>query len=149
MDQAANRPTKKQRELLTFIGTFIAGNGYGPSYREIMRGMGYKSVATVALHVDGLIVKGLLRKKDKSARSLELVGSDSAVFSTNKVKPAQEKWFIELISRKFEQAETMRPVSLVAVDELYVLVGALSILGFDSAANSFKLRLADLKKRLA
>ncbi len=67
------RPSKKQRELLSFIEGFIEGNGYGPSYREIMRSLDYKSVSTVAVHVDGLIKKGKLRKKDNSARSLEVV----------------------------------------------------------------------------
>jgi len=69
------RPSKKQRELLVFIEGFIKGNGYGPSYREIMRALDYKSVSTVAVHVDGLIVHGLLRKQDNSARSLELVAA--------------------------------------------------------------------------
>lgn len=67
------RPSKKQRELLSFIDGFIKGNGYGPSYREIMRALDYRSVSTVAVHVDGLITRGLLRKKDNSARSLEVV----------------------------------------------------------------------------
>jgi len=67
------RPSKKQRELLNFIDGFIKGNGYGPSYREIMRALDYKSVSTVAVHVDGLITRGLLRKRDHSARSLEVV----------------------------------------------------------------------------
>jgi repressor LexA len=72
------RPSKKQRELLSFIDGFIKGNGYGPSYREVMRALDYKSVSTVAVHVDGLIARGLLRKKDNSARSLEVVPSTSA-----------------------------------------------------------------------
>jgi hypothetical protein len=38
-----------------------------------MRALDYKSVSTVAVHVDGLITRGLLRKKDNSARSLEVV----------------------------------------------------------------------------
>jgi SOS-response transcriptional repressor LexA len=67
------RPSKKQRELLSFIDGFIKGYGYGPSYREIMRALDYKSVSTVAVHVDGLITRGLLRKIDNSARSLEVV----------------------------------------------------------------------------
>ena len=57
-------PTRKQRELLTFIDTFIKSNGYGPSYREIMRAFDYKSVSTVAAHVNGLIVRGFLVKKN-------------------------------------------------------------------------------------
>jgi repressor LexA len=68
-----NRPSKKQQELLSFIDGFIKGNGYGPSYREVMRALDYKSVSTVAVHIDGLITRGLLRKTDNSARSLEVV----------------------------------------------------------------------------
>jgi repressor LexA len=67
------RPSKKQRELFAYIDSFIKGNGYGPSYREVMRALDYKSVSTVAVHVDALIAHGLLRKKDNSARSLEVV----------------------------------------------------------------------------
>lgn len=69
------RPTKKQKELLSFIDGFIKGNGYGPSYREIMRALDYKSVSTVATHVNGLISRGWLAKKDNSARTLEVVGA--------------------------------------------------------------------------
>ena len=43
------RPTKKQRELLAYIQQFISEHGYSPSYREIMNGLHYTSVATVAL----------------------------------------------------------------------------------------------------
>ena len=57
------RQTKKQRELLLFVDRFIKEHGYGPSYREVMAGMGYKSVSTVAVHIDGLIEKGYLRKQ--------------------------------------------------------------------------------------
>lgn len=68
------RATKKQQELLSFIDGFIKGNGYGPSYREVMRALGYKSVSTVAAHVDALIAKGYLRKGDDyTARSIEVV----------------------------------------------------------------------------
>lgn len=73
---ASDRPSKKQMELLSFIDGFIKGNGYGPSYREVMRALGYKSVSTVAAHVDALVAKGFLRKGDDySARSIEVVGS--------------------------------------------------------------------------
>jgi len=67
------RPTKKQRELLSFIDGFIKGNGFGPSYREIMRALDYKSVSTVATHINGLIDLGWLVKRDNSARTLEVV----------------------------------------------------------------------------
>lgn len=70
---AATNPTKKQYELLLFIDNFIKDNGYGPSYREIMRALNYKSVSTVAVHIDNLISRGHLRKRDNSARSLEVI----------------------------------------------------------------------------
>lgn len=73
-----HRPTKKQKELLSFIDGFIKGNGYGPSYREIMRALDYRSVSTVATHVNGLIAKGMLLKKDNSARTLEVPGASDA-----------------------------------------------------------------------
>lgn len=67
------RATKRQQELLSFVDGFIKTTGYGPSYREIMSALGYKSVSTVAIHIDGLIAKGYLARRDKSARSLEVV----------------------------------------------------------------------------
>lgn len=69
---ARERTTKKQQELLQYISDFLAEHNYAPSYREVMHALGYKSVSTVAVHVDGLITKGYLVKKDKSARSIRL-----------------------------------------------------------------------------
>src|SRR6476469_4500867 len=89
------RPTKKQRELLTYIEQFIGEHGYSPSYREIMNGLEYTSVATVALHVNNLIKRGHLRKRDFSARSLEVVTpTEAAKITSNEIKPADEKWLV-------------------------------------------------------
>jgi len=142
---AETRPTKKQRELLTFIDNFISGHGYGPSFREIQSGLGYRSVSTVAIHIDNLIAKGLLLKRDNSARSLEVVGG-SKDFITNQVNKEQEKWLVEEIGRRFAQKENDPTLVASDIDELYVLVGALKVLGLEGAANSFKPRLAELKK---
>lgn len=141
------RPTKKQRELLTFIETFIAEHGYGPSYREIMAGCGYSSVATVALHVNNLIARGHLSKRDKSARSLEVVKSSAELVDTPKIKltAANEKWLIDAIEVKFREVENAKTIDQRSVDKLYVLTGALSVLGFDGAAVAFKGRLKDLR----
>lgn len=144
------RPTKKQRELLTFIDGFIKEHGYSPSYREIMTGCNYTSVATVALHVNSLITRGHLRKKENSARSLEVVETDDqpSKIQTSEVKPGEEKWLVEKIDYKFRQCEDSKIVSEVDVDGLYVLVGALKVLGLEGAANSFIARLSELKKRI-
>lgn len=141
--QTANpkiRPTKKQRELLTFIADFSAGHGYSPSYREIMKGLNYNSVATVALHVNSLIARGHLAKRGRSARSLELTEPVSAPkLATNQVKPGEEKWLVEKIEHLFTQAG-QNPTD-EECDQLLTLVNALKILGLDGAAQSFAARL--------
>ncbi len=144
------RPTKKQRELLTFIENFIAEHGYSPSYREIMSGLKYTSVATVALHVNNLIKRGHLRKRDHSARSLEVVEpTEAPKVLSSAVKPGEEKWLVEKIEYFFKQADSMNPLPQDQLDRLYVLVGALKVLGLDGAAQSFVPKLSLLKDRLS
>lgn len=149
------RPTKKQRELLTYIEQFIAEHGYSPSFREIMAGLHYTSVATVALHVNNLILRGHLRKRDHSARSLEIVRhADTAPpqkVTSNTVKPAEEKWLIEKIEHFFGEAERSGDGELSQdhIDQLFVLTGALRVLGMEGAAQSFMPRLTQLKQKLS
>jgi len=143
------RPTKKQKELLTYIEKFIAEHGYSPSYREIMTGLNYTSVATVSLHVGNLIKRGHLRKRDHSARSLEVVaGSSPAKITTNEVAPGEEKWLVEKIEHAFAQLENLGgELAEASLDHLYVLIGALKVLGLEGAAQSFMPRLTALKQR--
>ncbi len=143
------RPTKKQRELLTFIEAFITQHGYSPSYREIMSGLGYTSVATVALHVNNLIKRGHLRKRDHSARSIEVVQpAEPSKIKTNQIAPGEEKWLIEKVEYMFVQMESLgSDVKNSSLDPLFVLIGALKVLGLDGAAQSFMPRLNALKQR--
>jgi repressor LexA len=144
---SAVRPTKKQRELLTFIEKFIGEHGYSPSYREIMNGLQYTSVATVALHVNSLIKRGHLRKRDYSARSLEVVKpTEASSVTTNQIQPGEEKWLVDKIEHAFLQAEQASVIDENGLNGLYVLVGALKVLGLDTAAQSFAPRLGALKK---
>lgn len=137
------RPTKKQRELLGFIDTFTVAHGYSPSYREIMRALDYKSVSTVATHINNLIERGHLRKRENSARSLEVLTRTGRLPPTRQtlVGPAQEKWLVDLIYRKFAQVEHLPVRDETAINELYVLIGALRILGFEGAAQACHTRL--------
>jgi len=151
MNETDKRPSKKQRELLTFIDGFITAHGYGPSYREIMRALSYRSVSTVAVHVDNLIKKGHLIKRDKSARSLEVVQEGTLKVATPTAKPVtktQEKWLIDAVGAKFAEAEKLA-VHEAELDGLYVLVGALHVLGLADAARSYQGRLQQLKQQLA
>ena len=65
--------TKKQLAVLEFLEDFTEAQGYSPSYREIMAGLGLTSVSAVAEHVDNLVEKGVLRKAPGAARSLEIL----------------------------------------------------------------------------
>jgi SOS-response transcriptional repressor LexA len=142
---AETRSTKRQRELLIFVDGFIQGHGYGPSYREVMRALGYKSVSTVAIHIDGLITKGYLRKRDNSARSLEVVTTHLDDASNHKtVTPSQEKWIINAVTERFDTLEAHYDDRVL--DELYVLIGALKILGLEDAHTAMKSRLFALKQ---
>jgi repressor LexA len=144
------RPTKKQRELLTFIEQFIGEHGYSPSYREVMSGLKYTSVATVALHINNLIRRGHLRKRDHSARSLEVVTPvEPAKVATNIIKPSEEKWLVEKVEHHFAERERSGQVAEGHLDHLYVLVGALKVLGLEGAAQSFVPRLTALKQRIS
>ncbi len=143
------RPTKKQRELLSFIDEFIREHGYSPSYREIMAGLSYTSVATVSLHVNNLIKRGHLRRRDRSARSLEVINSDATPsLTTNQVTPTEEKWLIDKVEHVFVQAEQTGEVLAATLADLESLIAALRILGLDGAAQSFVPRLNPLKQRL-
>ena len=139
------RPTKKQRELLTFIDQFIGEHGYSPSYREIMSGLNYTSVATVALHVNSLIKRGHLRKRDRSARSLEVVDSFGSEIESQ--TSSEHQSLVKHLEGLFQNAEA-EGSKLVEkeLNDIYVLVGALKVMGAPEA-NIFIPRLQELKVR--
>ena len=130
------RPTKKQHETLNFIRHFISEHGYSPSYREIMRGNNYNSVATVSLHVNSLISRGHIVKRDKSARSLEVVdgGTEKASADSN-----HKHELMKEVEARFKSLET--EVQEEVLNEVYVLVGALKILGHHEVARAYAERI--------
>ena len=134
------RPTKKQHELLQYLRQFIAEHGYSPSYREIMNGCNYTSVATVALHINNLIKRGHVIKRDKSARSLEVVAGveESAQAVSN-----HKHELIKEIESRFATIE--QEMSQEVLDEVYVLVGALKILGHHEVAVAYAARLNQMQ----
>jgi hypothetical protein len=151
VSEKAIRPTKKQREILEFIASFIEEHGYSPSYREVMKGLNYTSVATVSLHINNLIKRGHLVKRDHSARSLEVVKVEiqpETKIVTKQLKASEEKWLVEKVELYFSEIEKLPSVAERQLDHLYVLIGALKVLGLDGAANSFMPRLGELKDRI-
>jgi repressor LexA len=118
------RASKKQQELLQYIDEFIKEHGYGPSYREIMNGLGYKSVSTVAVHVNGLLTRGYIRKKDNSARSIEIVTMHHGGKPVEKVLPAQMTWLVEEVETR---------LAVEQYDEAAVLIAAVELFDTDTA----------------
>ena len=145
------RPTKKQAELLGFIEQFIAEHGYSPSYREIMGGLSYTSVATVALHVGNLIKRGHLVKRDHSARSLEVVNPAAEAttpFLTNEIKESEEKWLVSKVEKLFADAEAQAAPTKQQVEDIAIVLVALKVIGLEGVAQSFAARLSTLREHL-
>ena len=65
--------TKRQKEILDYISSFIVDQGYAPSFEEIAESFGYSSLATVHEHLTNLERKGYIRKSYNESRSIELV----------------------------------------------------------------------------
>jgi repressor LexA len=118
------RATKRQQELLGFVDGFIKGNGYGPSYREIMRALGYKSVSTVAIHVDALIAKGYLARRDKSARSLEVISLRPDMTSEASSQRSQPDSVLNEIQTRLNAAE-------LSEEQRQDVVAALKLISID------------------
>ena len=64
--------TRRQKEVMDFLSSFIAKKGYSPSYEEIASGLGLASLATVHKHIQALEAKQYLRRSYNHSRSLEV-----------------------------------------------------------------------------
>lgn len=138
------RASKKQRELLIFVDGFIKGNGYGPSYREIMRSLGYKSVSTVAVHIDGLIARGYLRKRDNSARSIEVVSTQFEEARAAKQQSDEHTlWLQTAIEQRLDAYRQQADSKLK--HEIETLLLAAEILDMSELAATLRRRFEDIQ----
>lgn len=79
--------TKRQKEVLEYITTFMYDHGYRPSYQQIALHFGVKSKGGIAKHVEALEKQGLiLRKRDASGFYLELMSEGSINKSIGRVE---------------------------------------------------------------
>jgi len=95
--------TRRQKEVLDFIASFVRENGYSPSYDEIARGLSLASLATVHKHIQALETKHYLKRGFNQSRSIE-IGSryfdDQQMYAkTPKVAPAAMAPVIPLVGR--------------------------------------------------
>jgi len=66
---------KRQQQILDFIKQFIQSNGTAPTLRQIADAIGVSSLATVHEHLQALVAKGLIERKQGKVRSMELTTS--------------------------------------------------------------------------
>src|ERR1700704_404196 len=64
--------TKRQKEVLDFLVTFLNKHGYSPSFEEIARALRLTSLATVHKHISTLERKGFIRRGYNQSRSIEV-----------------------------------------------------------------------------
>lgn len=64
--------TRRQKEILDYIQSFIEENSYAPSFREIAYYFEFNSTGTVAEYINILQEKGYLTREAVAARSLQL-----------------------------------------------------------------------------
>ena len=68
--------TKRQREILSYLETYTADNGYAPSFEEIAAQFNYNSLATVHEHLSNLERKGYIRRTYNESRAIEILPSE-------------------------------------------------------------------------
>ena len=71
--------TKKQKNILDYIESFIQKNVYSPSLEEIKDNFKLSSVATVHEHIKNLKEKGYLSKSDSRQRTIEISRKENLV----------------------------------------------------------------------
>ncbi|MFZ0566122.1 MAG: transcriptional repressor LexA [Chlamydiales bacterium] len=64
--------TRRQREILDFIETYVNERRHSPSYREIQKHFSFSSLGSVYNHIQALKKKGALECNNKASRSLFL-----------------------------------------------------------------------------
>jgi repressor LexA len=101
--------TKRQKQILDFIGESIRKNGYAPSLVEISQHFKLNSISTIHKHLVHLEEKGLIHRHWNRARAIEVVPTHS--------KPeARDVPLIGLISAG-QPIEAIRTNEVVAVPE--------------------------------
>ena len=71
--------TKRQKELLDYLRTYIAKNGYAPTLEEIGEHFSLSSMATVHKHLANLSAKGAIRRTWNHSRAIEIVDEPTKV----------------------------------------------------------------------
>lgn len=64
--------TSRQKEILEFVYQSISSNGFPPSLEDFRNNFGFSSNQSILDHLSALEKKGLIKKEDRSARSIQI-----------------------------------------------------------------------------
>jgi repressor LexA len=112
--------TRRQKEILDYLGRYIERRGYAPTIEEIGDHFGLSSLATVHKHLTNLQEKGLIKRAWNRSRALELVPSEVKVQAVE--LPLLGKVAAGIPIEAVEASETIFvPEDMVGRKETYVL----------------------------
>lgn len=66
--------TSRQKEVLSFLGSFIEARGFPPSLREICARLGINGPKNARKHLDALEKKGFIKRSANISRAIEMLG---------------------------------------------------------------------------
>jgi len=112
--------TRRQKEVLDFLEGFVARNGYSPSFEEIARGLGLKSLATVHKHITNLERKGLLDRMHNRSRSIDVLAPGSRTRSSDRL-PLAGRIAAGMPVEQVENAETISLHDVVGNRDVFAL----------------------------
>ncbi len=113
--------TRRQKEVLDFLTEFVKKNEYSPSYDEIARGLGLKSLATVHKHITNLANKGLLQRSHNRSRSIDVLPARSRHRGVVDRLPLMGRIAAGLPVETQENAETLSLGDIVGSKEAFAL----------------------------
>ena len=68
--------TKRQNDILDYVKKYTAEHGYPPAIREICKGVGLSSPATVFVHLKNLEQLGYIKTTSNKFRTIEVLGTN-------------------------------------------------------------------------
>jgi repressor LexA len=112
--------TRRQKEVLEFLASFVARNGYSPSFEEIARGLDLKSLATVHKHITNLEEKGLLDRVHNRSRSIDVVPAGARTRTSERL-PLMGRIAAGLPVEAAENAESISLHDVVGNKDVFAL----------------------------
>ena len=114
--------TRSERRVLEYVRQHLDSyDNESPSYEEIARGLGLKSISNIHAHVSKLMAKGYLRKTWNSHRSIELTDRSRILSNTEDLPLVGRIAAGRPIEAVLDSESVMLPADMMGKGETYVL----------------------------